>query len=523
MNILVAERSDFHRNGLKWMLESSGYEIEQYMEVKTSVDFFLSVEQVKYNLIIIEVDMLQDDDWKHFESITKQATVVAISEKKDFDIALCCLEMGFFRLFIKPVAIQAIMDVVKNVSATNKRIMEGGKATNLELTFIKEQWVSNLIFGHVTNLKEVWDQATLLGCRILPSVVMVCKISQLDNMMKNKSDLWKKQLLSTVYKKVSEFSTKNSMISMMNYDEFVILYIPKKGEQNQSTIKNVNKLSYELFDWINHETGYPLFIASGSEYKDPMHLYHSYDEAKRLIDLQFYFNKGKVIHYGDYPQLFNVNIIDELEIPSLSDDLTKEKLPFIFKELEKNLNVMKQTGVSPLYFKVTLLYILSQLSNQFIKNEKDHFKFFFEQSESIITSKTIEDTLPKIKQSLTELTDINAIPLQHMVIEKALDFIHSHYTSSITLEEVSNFVMRSPYYFSHLFKKVMNMTFVEYLTQLRIKKAKELLMEGDYTISEIASLVGYQDPNYFSRVFKVFSGGSPKQWKTQRYLENGKK
>ncbi|PLS14784.1 hypothetical protein CVD28_26140 [Bacillus sp. M6-12] len=522
MNILVAERSDFQRNGLKWMLDSSGYKINQYIEVQTSEDFFIHVNQGQHHLIIIDVDMLQADEWESFNWITKQATVVGVSEKKDFDLAVRCLELGFFRLYIKPLAIQAIMDVVRDVSLSGARELKNTDS-NQELNFIKEQWVSSLIFGQVTHLKEIWDQATILGFPKLPSVVIICKVSQLNELVKNKSDLWKKQLLLTVYEKVEEFSKSQSLISLNNYDEFVLLYIPKKGEQKQNIIDNVKQLSYQLFNLVQKETGYNLFIAIGNEYKDPMLLYHSYNEAKKLEDLQFYFSGGKIIFYGDYPQLYNSNIIEEIEIPSVEDGLTKEKLPFIFSELENNLNLMKQTGVSPIYFKVTLLYILSQLSNHFIKNEKDHFKFFFKQSESIINSETIEQIMPEVKKYLTELTEINAFSLQHIVIEKALDFIHSNYTSSITLEDVSNYVKRSPYYFSHLFKKVMNLTFVEYLTNLRIKKAKELLMEGDYTISEIALLVGYHDPNYFSRVFKAFSGDSPKQWKTQKYLETTKK
>jgi two-component system response regulator YesN len=66
------------------------------------------------------------------------------------------------------------------------------------------------------------------------------------------------------------------------------------------------------------------------------------------------------------------------------------------------------------------------------------------------------------------------------------------------------------------------MKFVEYMTQVRIKKAKELLLQDDYTISDISSIIGYQDPNYFSRVFKAICGVSPKQWKTQKNLERAK-
>ena len=71
----------------------------------------------------------------------------------------------------------------------------------------------------------------------------------------------------------------------------------------------------------------------------------------------------------------------------------------------------------------------------------------------------------------------------------------------------------SPYYFSKLFKEETGGNFIDYVTAIRMEKAKELLSSTDKSMKEICSAVGYQDPNYFSRSFKKNVGVTPTEYK----------
>lgn len=99
------------------------------------------------------------------------------------------------------------------------------------------------------------------------------------------------------------------------------------------------------------------------------------------------------------------------------------------------------------------------------------------------------------------------------VIERARKFIDSHYNKDISLDDVSREVDISPYYFSKLFKEETGRNFVEYLTEIRMNRAKELLMSSDMSMKEICSEIGYADPNYFSRTFKKNTGLTPTEYK----------
>lgn len=98
-------------------------------------------------------------------------------------------------------------------------------------------------------------------------------------------------------------------------------------------------------------------------------------------------------------------------------------------------------------------------------------------------------------------------------IQKAIVYINQNYTSDISLDEVSREVDVTPYYFSRLFKEELGVNFVEYVTNLRVERAKYLLKTEGKSIKEVCADVGYSDPNYFSRMFKKHEGLSPTEYK----------
>ena len=101
------------------------------------------------------------------------------------------------------------------------------------------------------------------------------------------------------------------------------------------------------------------------------------------------------------------------------------------------------------------------------------------------------------------------------VIAKARAFIDRNFNRDLTLEDVSREVHVSPYYFSKLFKEQTGENFINYLTLKRIETAKQLLRDGRLNVKNICSEVGYNDPNYFSRLFKRFEGVTPTEFREQ--------
>ena len=98
-------------------------------------------------------------------------------------------------------------------------------------------------------------------------------------------------------------------------------------------------------------------------------------------------------------------------------------------------------------------------------------------------------------------------------ITEAKHYIQQHYQEALRLEDVSTPEGFNATYFSTLFKKETGQNFMDYLTELRISKAKELLCGEELSVQDVAEQVGYRDLKYFSRLFKKLTGVSPSDYK----------
>ncbi|MNI26685.1 HTH-type transcriptional activator Btr [compost metagenome] len=97
-------------------------------------------------------------------------------------------------------------------------------------------------------------------------------------------------------------------------------------------------------------------------------------------------------------------------------------------------------------------------------------------------------------------------------IELTQDYMTSHYQEPLTLEGLAQMAGLSMSHYSRLFKKIIGYSPIDYLTHLRMDRAKELLSLSDYRLKSIASSVGYTDEFYFSRIFKKVTGQSPRDY-----------
>jgi two-component system response regulator YesN len=133
----------------------------------------------------------------------------------------------------------------------------------------------------------------------------------------------------------------------------------------------------------------------------------------------------------------------------------------------------------------------------------------------LFNSDTAHNMSKHMHELVTDLTD--SIKASHSgknlkMIQSAVNFIDENYSKDLCLEEAAQSIGLSSYYFSHLFKRETGQTFIEYLTKIRIEKAKKLLSETNLNVAEVSEKVGYQDPKYFSRVFKNIVGIPPSKF-----------
>jgi AraC-like DNA-binding protein len=100
-------------------------------------------------------------------------------------------------------------------------------------------------------------------------------------------------------------------------------------------------------------------------------------------------------------------------------------------------------------------------------------------------------------------------------ITRAKAFINSHQDDDISLGDVAGAVNTSSFYFCKLFKKATGINFTDYLSRVRIEKAKNLLLNPNLRVSEIAYAVGFQSLTHFNRMFLKLAGCSPSEYRAK--------
>jgi two-component system, response regulator YesN len=144
-------------------------------------------------------------------------------------------------------------------------------------------------------------------------------------------------------------------------------------------------------------------------------------------------------------------------------------------------------------------------------NEEFNIRHF---KDLVIANNNLE-AIAIAEKNLFLVNDIEVFDEGKNIIMNAVEYINNNYKRDIMLEEVANYINISSFYFSKIFKEYTGKNYIDYITDLRIEIAKEKLRQGGTSIKEICYEVGYNDPNYFSRVFKKSEGLSPTDYKVK--------
>ncbi|MEJ9307265.1 AraC family transcriptional regulator, partial [Priestia megaterium] len=180
----------------------------------------------------------------------------------------------------------------------------------------------------------------------------------------------------------------------------------------------------------------------------------------------------------------------------------------------------------PELIRISLTSILAQIRRHMKSYRLEKNQALEEQYQNIFNIVLNSPVLFKVVQELLLFIDkiLEQVKTQQKntqndFIELGLRFIDEHFSrTDLNLIVVADYVNKSPSYFSYVLSQRTSQTFQQYLTNVRINKAKHLLSTTSLSIQQISFSIGFSDPNYFSRVFKNQTGVSPSTWKNQIFI-----
>ncbi|HHW03869.1 MAG TPA: helix-turn-helix transcriptional regulator [Thermoanaerobacterales bacterium] len=389
--------------------------------------------------------------------------------------------------------------------------------------YARKGFLKDLLFNDIVSVRDIWELQKILNIEHLPDAVMVVTIDNYYSDTINKSEIQKQAIRVKVYECLKRCAEElDAMVVNMEENLFAVLFRIEKDRVSEVEY-SVNAGAY-LKERVERETGISVSAGIGRRYKDIMDLHLSYKEALSACHHKFFLGKSQVIHidnvlpFSEDLGLYSVEVESQLSVRVLACD--EEGAINILRELMGD--TLQQKAINPLTMKTRLIEIITTLMRVAVEAGAD------QENLAVLSGKCVEEILKSdtmtALQSLMQQAIKGVIQEVYQgrkrmnleVFEKALNYIRDNFKKPITLEEVSDHVHISPYYFSHGFKNFTGMNFIDYVTKLRIDEAKKLLLTTDMSVGDVGKQVGYYDPNYFGRVFKNVVGMPPSKFKVSK-------
>ncbi len=498
--------------GLKETIEWAEYGIEIAATARDGEEAIEAIgSDPSIQIIVTDVKMpnkdgLQLTAYLHTKHPDKK--VIMLSGYDEFEYAQKAMQLGVKHYLLKPVDVDELIQVVTAIASDIKS--EEIKSAQYMKTGL-ENAIYHYVLGNPKTDTFPEDEWGKLSIYPFISSIRNDDLSLAALLLKEDSYLkyqWKKAVEQQVEEKgfssISVFIGKNSLLTCL-FD------YPEKSEFPQSLLP----LAEEQKGEISFQLQYGLHNKS-------VHLPHLSEAVKDM-------NEGlDSFPIQDEPYLLSTAKRELQWKPGeCPTDLEKKLISAVFTGGEEDV----QTAIRKLFhcFRTehfliadvieTSSRILIQLRERYREVAgKRQIDLPFQVKKSLDeqvynTYSIIRDLFEKDIKQVVWMLEEKRTAGKDGIIDKAEQYIHSYYASSIKAQEVADVINVTPNYFSTLFKQKTGKTFNEYVNELRIEKAKTLLKETPFKVSDIAEQVGYHEYKYFVEVFKKMTGLTPTKYR----------
>lgn len=387
------------------------------------------------------------------------------------------------------------------------------------LLYARRGFLRDLLFNNITNARDVLSLKRLLGLDLNFNTVFVLTIDNNYSLTNNKSEMKKQELRFSVMSALEKMAPELGMY-VLNITEDVFALLLRTEQSGILDLRKSIKIAQIIIDNVKKTAGVAVSIGIGRPYRDIQNIHLSYKEALSASSRKFFSGGSQVIHvsqivpYQEDLEIFSDQMGSELTINILScnTEAAAKLLEEFITESEK------LEHLNPLLLKTRLIEITTLMIKVALEtgaSSKRLSEISGETVRLLIQADTIHELTGTLKKTVVEINrEVYATRKKKNLtsFENSIKFIHENFHRQITLEDVASHVYLNVYYFSHGFKSFTGMSFIDYLTKVRIEEAKKLLSAGDASIGSVANKVGYPNTNYFGRLFKSIVGVPPSKF-----------
>ena len=467
--------------------------------------------------------------------------VVILSGYDDFNYAKQAIGIGVEDYLLKPITKNALIERLSEIRSryehekTQKEYYEKFQREMQAYEKNSSRDFFEALVGGSMDMMVVYKRAEKLGLDIVAEaynvLIFTMNCDEDFSGQRDEYSSWEAESLELLENSFAGHSS--AMLFRSNIFSYGVLL---KG-QRETIEENTRACVDEIRKILSRQDGRrEWFLAVGQSVERLSQIQKSYHTASRAFSQRYLYDENILYydemetmeHPGGQAETEDNAYLQKVDVNALNPAILQKFLSNGLQEETENFvkDYFYAIGQEPMESLVFRNYVILNVRFSVISFIKglgcDTNEMESADTEEVLaeSGKNMESAIAYAKKMISqaiEIRDQNSGNKNRSILKTAVDFIDSHYMDEeISLNTVANVANVSSNHFSALFSQNMGQTFIEYLTTLRMNKAKELLRCTGMRSSEIAGEIGYKDAHYFSYLFKKTQGMTPSDYRKAR-------
>lgn len=513
IKVMIADDEYFVREGIRRTVDWERYGCALCTEAQNGCEGLEIARRERPDLVISDIKMPGLDGLtmaREIRGFLPECRFIFITGYDEFELAKNAVKLSACDFLLKPINEDEFLGAIQRAAK------ECVKA-DVIIDIARERVLLNMMRGNQFEQPGYANMAEELRENYITLDELLVVLLENDNY----PDLVDSGNLTTVHRQSSGVrqlarSLFPACYTVEAHPDRIAMLIPADALH---TARDINpQLRYFLQNALN------LFSASltmgVSAINDIDNIHECYEQSKFALKSKLYHGSGSVLYFEEVSKASSVPnrdfILKEeqellLRIQACDRTAAARQLVQIYDRLGERSNVddsvIKQITIEIMLHSIALLAQRNIPTDTVFGDNLDVYK-------TVAKLSTIPALYGWVQQSVDRIIDAlrERSGNQDLSTAQALDYIRAHFTEQLSLSQISERVYLSESYLSRRIKKAVGMTFVEYVTKLRMEKALEYLSAPNPVIGEIAAQLGYSDYRYFSGCFKRYTGYSPSEF-----------
>jgi two-component system response regulator YesN len=543
LKVLIVDDDMLMRTSLKTLFnwENHGYTV--CGEAVNGISAIAFMEHCLPDIVITDMSMPVMDGVAligHTVRKYPQIKIIALSGYDDFEYVKQSMKKGAVDYILKhrleaglllevlETARQSILHERKEESEKQQTVQKLASAKDI----LRQEFINKLIMGEFNQVEEIKREIKYLELD-MDTKNLVIAAAEIDDYsfiedrypMKDKNRLIKAfadlsgNILKESGKAFIEHTGNGSFIIVFSFGNACSnLYIYNK------VFADIDRIKTSLKRYLNITASFGI----SKVFYDILDFNLYYFDAKLVLKDKFYYGKDKIFNEDRGEKAasncFSLESEDEKRIIVLINSLDKQKLEDYIRNIYEEMKKKIVSYQSVQMITAELINIASKIARESGIDTAELFSGKDMPYNMLRKYDTADDirkwTAGIFDKLIDELNEKGMNPNYSDITKKTIEFISRHYTKNLSLEDAAQHVKVNNSYLSHIFKDETGKGFVEYLNSFRIEKAKMQIRTGFTHIKDIIGELGFNNYNYFFKVFKEYVGMTPLEYEKSFTREN---